>query len=267
MEVAPPNVQQPGRWVGHYTTAAIAFEQIIPAGELRMSPRRELRDPIDSAFVVPGTAFWVNKLPQPEVDWGRAVSLCEDIWGHVRVLSLTQDVLGYDARVVKFGCCWARARLWEHYAENHRGVCLVFDRQALEQAVTSDLGADVRFRGVDYSPGGIAITDANMIIDPRVFKDDERERAALDWIKQYERELFFLKTDEWQSEHELRAVLYDAADGYAFASYGDALQAVVLGSKCPGDRVTRAEALAHEHDFELKKVVWTQARPWLKPAV
>jgi hypothetical protein len=70
-----------------------------------MSPRRSMRDPIENTFLVPGTAFWGDPSPRPEADWGRAVRICEEVWERVRVLSLTRDVLGYDGKAVRFGCC------------------------------------------------------------------------------------------------------------------------------------------------------------------
>ena len=259
-------MQTPGPWVGHYTTAAITLEHIIPSGELRMSPRRSMRDPIENTFLVPGTAYWVDDQPHPEADWGRAVEFCKGVWERVRVLSLTRDVIGYEGNAVRFGCCWARARLWEQYADDHRGACLIFDRDSLERAITADLGARVTFGEVDYSAGGITMTDADMLIDPRIFSDDTREQAALDYIKTYEQELFFLKTDEWQSEHELRAVPHDAGDEYAFARFGDALRAVVIGHEFPDDQVAGANALAREHGVELKQARWEQGLPWLTSA-
>jgi hypothetical protein len=157
-------------------------------------------------------------------------------------------------------------RLWEHYADDHRGVCLIFDRAALERALTKHLSENVGFGEVDYSAGGIAMTEADMLVDPRIFNERTRERAALDYIEQHRRELFFLKTDEWRSEHEFRAVLYDAANDYAFGDYGDALRGLVIGANFPGEHVASTQALADKYGIELKMAHWSQGLPWLIPA-
>jgi hypothetical protein len=39
-----PKLSEPGSWIGHYTSAATAFEYIVPTGKLRMSPYRLMRD-------------------------------------------------------------------------------------------------------------------------------------------------------------------------------------------------------------------------------
>jgi Protein of unknown function (DUF2971) len=258
-----PSIQQPGPWVGHYTTSAVAFEHIIPSGKLRMSPYRAMRDPIENKFLVPMTGWVGDPSPHPEADWAAAAKLAEQVRERVRLLSLTRDVVQYEAEAPRFGCCWARPRTWEQYAEAHRGVCLVFERAALEHALLTDLGEKVAFGEVDYTVGGIALTEADALIDPRIFDADAREQAVLDYIEDHRRELLFLKTDDWRSEHEFRAVLFDVSEDYAFADYGEALRAIVIGESFPDAQVAGAQALADQHGTELRKAHWFQGRPWL----
>jgi len=258
-----PNMLTPGPWVGHYTTAALAFEKIIPTGELRMSPYRRMRDPFENKLIVPGGGYAGKPSPNPEADWLAAVQLVSETRERVRLLSFTQDVLDYEGQALKFGCCWARARTWEQYADAHRGVCLVFERAALRSALSADFGDRVAFGPVGYTPERIEVAP---LMDPRIFDGETREAAVLDYIKQNRETLFFLKTDDWRSEHEFRAVLFEVADEFAVAKYGDALRAVVIGEKFPGWQVTGAETLAAEHGLELKQAHWAQGLPWLTSA-
>jgi hypothetical protein len=74
----------------------------------------------------PNHSLWVQA--SDAVGWRRI---------RVRLLSLTQGDNSRGTEVdVHFRCPWARARMWEQYADNHRGVCLVFDlRRCLRQSV------------------------------------------------------------------------------------------------------------------------------------
>jgi hypothetical protein len=258
-----PGIHEPGPWLGHYTTAAIAFEDIIPTGKLRMSPYHAMRDPIENKFLIPMTGWAGDPSPRPEVDWGKAVTLCQQARERVRLLSLTQDTTEFEGTERRFGCCWARPRTWEQYADAHRGVCLVFEREALEGALSDDLGDKLVLEEVEYTAGGVALTGADSLMDARIFDESTRQQAVLDYLESNRRELFFLKTDDWQSEHEFRAVLFDVADDYVFTDYGDALRAVVVGEKFPDWQVAGARALAEEHGVELRKAHWFQGRPWL----
>jgi hypothetical protein len=260
-----PGIDQPGPWVGHYTTAAIAFQHIIPTGKLRMSPYRAMRDPVENKLLIPGTAGF-GSADELERGWAAAVGLLKDRWERVRIMSLTHDVTSYAGTTLRFGCCWARSRMWEQYADDHRGVCLVFERQQFEQKLDTDLAEHVASSEVEYTPGGIALSEANLLLDPAILRDDKREQAVLDHLEKHQKELFFLKTDDWRSEHEFRAVLSDVSDDYAFASYGDALRAVVIGEEFPEWQVAGAQALAEQHGLELKRARWDQARPWLVTA-
>jgi hypothetical protein len=38
VDASASNIGDPGPWIGHYTSAATAFEHILPTGRLRMSP-------------------------------------------------------------------------------------------------------------------------------------------------------------------------------------------------------------------------------------
>src|SRR6478752_6060555 len=95
-----PSTQQPGPWVGHYTTASIAFEHIIPTGRLQMSPYRLMRDPLENKLIVPGGGYVGKPSPNPEADWAAAVAFWQQTRERVRLLSLTRDVLGYEGQAL-----------------------------------------------------------------------------------------------------------------------------------------------------------------------
>jgi hypothetical protein len=48
----------------------------------------------------------------------------------MRVLSLTRDAEDRGGRFPEFDRCWARPRMGEQYSDDHRGACLLFDRNA-----------------------------------------------------------------------------------------------------------------------------------------
>lgn len=256
----PPKISEPGGWLGHYTTAATAFEYIVPEGMLRMSPYRLMRDPAEQRDLFPGAA--PGQQERPVHAWLEAVQKLKEERDRVRLLSLTCDVVDYESDAKVFGCCWARPRLWEQYADAHRGVCLVFNRASFEQALQEGLGKDrVIFGEVEYTPAGIAESAATFLTEPRLMDAATRDQAVADYLSNHRQDFFFLKADDWATEHEFRAVLTGSDDEYEFAFYSQALVAVVLGEHFPKWQVAGAREICAEADVALRRVRWRNGRP------
>lgn len=215
----------------HYTTASVAFEHVLPERRLRLSPYRYMRDPAENKDLVPGTAFW-GAQPGSEQGWLETVAELKRIRDGCRVLSLTEDA--GDAPD-NFGACWARPRMWEQYADAHRGVCLVFDRPRLVTALHLELESVGSFfrDSVRYTAAGIAESATTTIIDDRIFDPKQRTRAVNEHIYNNYGDFFFLKSDDFASEREYRVVLLASADEFAYVGYRDALVAVIVGERFP----------------------------------
>lgn len=255
-------IREPGRWLAHYTTAAIAFEHIIPTGQLRMSPYRLMRDPAENKDLFPGASI-ANEPAHPVQEWLEAVRMLKEMRDQMRLLSLTSDAMEYEGLAKVFGCCWSRPRLWEHYADAHRGVCLVFNRALLEEALQDSLGKDrVSFGEVEYTPSGIAESAATFITDQRLMDAATRKQAVADYLMSHRQDFLFLKTDDWATEHGFRAVLVESDDEYAFADYSRSLAFVVLGEKFPEWQVTGARELCDKAGLVLSRVKWSNGYPF-----
>lgn len=169
--VSPGSV---GKWLCHYTTADAAFEYILPMGQLRMSPYRLMRDPLEERDLTFSAAYFPDAIPAAEEGYWNLVARIARVRGEMRLLSLTMDADHYDEGDFLYAFGWARARLWEQYASNHAGVCLVFERERLHAALQSSLDQQgTSHRGaVEYSPRGFYdspsrnVVDANLL-DPR----------------------------------------------------------------------------------------------------
>jgi hypothetical protein len=153
-----------GSYFYHYTKWKTASEDIIPTGKLRLSPYARMSDPLEA--MAPMLAAGVSYSPTDEeaaTKLGLAHVETQEELGRLRscakVLSLTVDaawaanVPEFDRR---FGMGWARARMWEQYAEDHTGVCLIFARKPFEQIVLAQLqerSPNARARAVSYTHG------------------------------------------------------------------------------------------------------------------
>jgi DUF2971 family protein len=143
--VTVPTVLDPaGSILYHYTTLATALEHIIPGRTLRLGPFSSMRDPRESHdWSVTGGGYEPaaytdqDKLEDVHrwVEFNRGIN---ELKSHVKVLSLTHDDPG-ERDATEFGRGFAHPRLWEQYADDHRGVCLCFDSEKLIDRLTARL--------------------------------------------------------------------------------------------------------------------------------
>lgn len=135
-----------GKYLFHYTRRDRAFARIVPDGQLRFSPLDRLRDPLENKPWTLGVAQYGGEVNngvglRARLAAGWALNtLANSVRTRARILAFTHDAPGYED-FAAFGRGWARASMWEHYAENHLGVCLVFDKERAVSAIGSSLHA------------------------------------------------------------------------------------------------------------------------------
>ena len=124
----------------HYTSRYAAMAHILPMRLLRLSPFGLMRDPLEAKD------RYIGMKPSPEFDWRRMLEdanldvneRLNDVVKHeFKLLSLTADRSGSEDG--QFGRGYARPRMWDQYAEGHRGVCLMFSEQELTETISRQL--------------------------------------------------------------------------------------------------------------------------------
>jgi hypothetical protein len=259
-----------GNLLAHYTRADTAFDRILPSGMLRMNPYSRMRDPFEykEPMILSAGSIGSDHDTDNRI-WflmQNAVSRSKDPYC---LLSLTQGIgsAAYGREEV-FRCPWARARMWEQYAENHAGVCLVFDRQELVEAITHNLASEGSYRHgpVHYTLAGFG-TAAGASVSLSDFSPDSVQDDVAIHVQRHHRDFFFLKTLDWATEYEYRFV-WRPADEYRgeppihHVSYGDALRWVVVGEKFPNWQLPAARELTERAGAELKAMTWDLNFPY-----
>jgi hypothetical protein len=247
----------------HYTTREAAFGDIVPRKRLRFSAYERMRDPMENKqWTFP--AAWFVKDDEPiesrEQAYFEFHHLAAEIFKLAHLLALTVDA-PYPRPDEEFGRGWSRARMWEQYAEEHRGVCLVFDQDLLTKNVSADLHRQLNVRPyddpVEYTPrgGGGLTLDLGQIPIP-VPSDYVRK-----YIEDNRYDLFFQKTLDWETEHEYRFVTTAQPDEPLYADYGDALVGIIVGEKFPAWERASAIESARQVGLEPQIMHWENNHP------
>lgn len=246
-----------GQLAYHYTSRAAAFEHILPARRLRLGSFAVMRDPLESKeraehLFTPASwsAVAVEKL--------RALE--REALVNTKILSLTVDRPEDPGVSRAHAWGYARPRMWEQYAENHRGVCLVFDRTDLHgwalghlEAINPTASGEIIYSDLplDGYPNARRL-DATTLTD-RGGGDTARGYRA--HLLENAEELFFRKVEDWSSEREFRYVLLDDDDDEVTVPF-ERLRAVILGERFPAWQLPGAAALCETADALLLKMAW-----------
>jgi hypothetical protein len=256
--------------LSHYTRANVAFEFIVPNLTLQMSAYPNMRDPYENRELpFMGSSRRGEEDPPGsnatlELMWKVQDSI-ERVRNRTLLLSFTRDAQeGYRNTDRPFNYGWARPRMWEQYADNHAGVCIVFDRDRTVGGITAELHriGSPSSGDVIYSARGFPDTpSATIHLDQ--FRDDYHQSIGA-FVANNQHDLFFTKTLDWQTEYEFRITVFPnepALGGYQLVSFGGAesIRAVILGEKFPAWQVPGAKAVCDRHKIKLLTMTWLAA--------
>ncbi len=261
-----------GSCLYHYTRLETVIEHILPSGRMIMNPFSKMRDPRESKALNPvGTAAppqsaTLERSRRFAAIYGKSQSVKDQ----VKVLSLTRDgPADGDPETAIFTRGFAHPRLWEQYADKHRGVCLCFDKEALTRALMTELAKHGKpeHGAVMYRDGPIAPTAYTFSLAQI---DSESDDDIIDHLIQAGMtELFFTKTKDWETEAEYRFVVPTRGIEPLPAYVRGALRAVILGELAsehykPSIVTLLEQPGVRELNVRILRVRWGDGAPFLR---
>ena len=253
-----------GQFVYHYTTSNAAFEHILPSGQLRMNSLRRLRDPVENKDWVQGLFTSVSWRPE-DVDRFRAAT--DRVLDDTEIVSFTLDapVVGGSP---EYSRGWARPRMWEQYAEDHAGTCLMFDRKRLDDWLQVGLPerkltvADEVVYSNSPLPGHEEARTLHAV-SLIAAGDKDLEVGLKKHIERHAKELYFRKLEDWSTEREYRYVVFDKHRTETLVLYGNALHAVIVGERFPNWQISGAAEVCSKAGAKLLQIQWGAVPPQL----
>lgn len=259
----------PGLFLYHYTTKEAGLGNILPQRHLRLGPLSWTNDPRERQQWIVSLSGGPDPLPQPG-EFQRIVYETDRlIKTRAKVVCLSRD----DPDGMRkpphenFARGWAHSRMWAQYAGGHTGLCLVFERARLGDAM-DPLRAFGRVWGepVLYANVPPSEVDAATLYDINIRRDG-LEDAVKAHIAQHYRALFFVKNLDWANEWEYRWVTDSGAPAPMFVDISSALVAVIVGADFPeqeGDLLS-SMTCAFPHEVQLGRCSWRNGAPFVFP--
>ncbi len=263
------------RYVYHYTKARTALDYIIRYNTLRLSVFSKTNDPRESTT----WRFNMGSLSRA------GHPLLEKYGAADRVSKLMSGPLQKAARVACF-CSdapeltgeptadiylrgLAKPRMWAQYGQDHRGVCLVFDRNKLLKAMSAGFRALPNSIFLVWSP--VAYSN-HRLVPPlhehefSVTAEDLAEHGLEQYpwahLRRYWRRLFFEKAIDWSGETEWRIVGFTKSKGPLDLPIGDSLAAVIHGARISVKTSKAIISLTDRPEVEHMGLTWMNGAPW-----
>ncbi|OKO69943.1 DUF2971 domain-containing protein [Bradyrhizobium sp. NAS96.2] len=258
-------------YVYRYRTADRALME-IEKRTLRLSPFPELNDPKEFARWHFG---FMSAADFGEINWPdleeQATAYAKNF---AKVLCTTlDDSTALDRGDVNsvWGRGFSRPRMWQQYAENYCGACMVFDRAALDAAIRATVpkGSKLFVDRVRYA-NTPRIGRNHPLLNPFVLNYDRIKslgmaRAMTEHAEIHWQALFFDKALDWQTEQEYRWLVWDTEHKEIIFDFSDAMKAVVIGETFP--RLNDLHDLCEPLKVPVWEMRWKNGSPEPSPII
>ncbi|HRH10398.1 MAG TPA: DUF2971 domain-containing protein [Bacteroidia bacterium] len=204
----------------HYCKLQTAIELILPPRQLLLSPLTKTNDPRENKSFVFAAAFG------PGTDF-------KDLNENNAEIS---DLLRKDCKVICF-CQGHRhyfgyeySKLWAHYGDNHKGICLLLDKEQLINQNTKTASPEYlkKINYTEFDP--TKPYEGHKMVDYVSMKVVGKEKYLKEHFRKLHLDyLYFTKDKEWESERESRLMYFSEKIENEYCSIKDSLKHIYLG--------------------------------------
>jgi hypothetical protein len=255
----------------HYTRTSTALERILADGKLRLSLLKDTNDPREYKFKLLNMMGWslsdatqdLHRAAHPVFDRivrmeCRVACFCTNA---AAIIALDDGNTATDPYSAKVG--WNKPRMWSQYGENHRGICLVFSRSAIEELKTANQpgvwfeSGDVRYMKTNGIPASAVTLDGN-----RLAKDGV-EACCAHHIRTHYQALFLTKHVDYRDESEYRFIVADPSGAREHVDISTSLRAVIAGDRTPEVYFPLLEQLSYRYKATCRRAYWDRGKAHL----
>lgn len=258
--------------VCHYTKKNTALEKILREKKIKFGLLGLTNDPKESKMrqvnlISIGRMYYDRDL-EPKVK-EESYRIISSEW---KVLCMTQSS---EARKFKnpnkneimsrFRHGYNRPRMWAQYAENHSGVCLIFDGKKLHTNISSSLDETSQlFKGaVNYENFSAFVSRPMESFDLLIKSRDPikfTETIRAHYLLHYEH-YFLSKYPDWQGESEFRWLIHNTSFDPIYVDIEDALKGVIVGSDFLTEDEATIVSICKELRVDVGKMEWVNGLP------
>ncbi len=255
----------------HYTSIESACK-ILKSNKLRLSNLTTMNDPLE--FCEPDNFSFIGKCEniskvidelrlslQERENFVRLFCFCKDEFCNQEEWQ-NQKAQHKASNLLHKG--WARNRMWAQYADNHKGVCLVFNKaefktKFMEMKVQVPQRKILEDREITYTN---YLHEFKATMTDEINAKNHGDNFSHYFLDDKRLKYLFFKCEDYRDENEYRFVLIDnqlkSATEELFVDIGTSLKAIILGQ-----RFSNLIRLVPPIDVEQYRIQWNCGFPEL----
>lgn len=253
----------------HYTKRDTALEKILFGKQIRLGQLGSTNDPKESKWsslgIIPlDDEDAMKSLGNRDKIIDEAQRIYREEW---KVLCMTKHlpkskykrvIKNYVVSKFRYGYC--RPKMWAQYAENHAGVCIIFDGDKLHQRIQITLKDRFKiFQGsVTYKNYGAAF-DKN--IDKTYITKYGVTNGIRNFFFENFHDYFLTKYPDWESESEYRWLIHNPDNSPEFVNIEGTIKSIMVGSDFPKVYEPSLRELCIELKVPAGRILWTNGIP------
>jgi hypothetical protein len=237
----------------HFTSAKTFIKHILRSGQLRFSLQLLANDPVEANR----RHFYFDKTENDlvkDVETILTINHLNDLFHETIFSKVAQICFSRNSFVGQYirSVALVDNKHWAHYGDNHRGICLIFDREKF-QASFRALGGQIRKWSGEvqyynhYKMIGVKNKNEAYYIPVSELKKiatTDPSSFMLNKIDANAFEYFFSKDDSWASENEYRVVILPHQDEEIFIDLLPSLEHIVTGAMMNADDYDQVDEFA-----------------------
>lgn len=265
------HIQSVDQYIYHYTSLQKGLEHILKDMKLRLSPLSEVNDPREYQILHPYFPDTDSNKEEENQEYLNKIHEIRDYFDKFRnnhkVLCFSRDseqlfhVPQHYKRIYRG---FNKPTLWSHYADNHTGLCLIFDKDKLIESLNNNLGSEKEYK--IYKHNLINYETLENHIEKLGIKYEDIIKQGLeevldDFISHNLANFLFTKTLDWQVENEFRIMVYTNSDErYLYLPVNDSLCGIVMGARLSS---VYCESIK-QFNIPCAQLEWKNGLPFLK---
>jgi hypothetical protein len=261
------NLKNSDRYVYHYTKPEKALEYILKGRTLLLNSFLATNDPKESKTwqLTPWTTN--SSPPDSFVDEALPKEISDALKRTVHLACFCTDAPGLSGNhlddILLRGL--ARPRMWAQYAQDHKGFCLVFDREKLLSHMRNQFSKNLLlFGSISYRNRSFVKS-----LEPNAFRleFDKLQEIGMDayvraHMLTYFKELYFEKLEDWRDENEWRVLVLDHDGTPPLVDISGSLVGVIHGANTNQDDSEYARSLTSGLEITHTRLCWINHAPW-----
>ena len=265
------SIKSVDKYLYHYTKCETAIDFILKDNTLRLNNYNKTNDPKE-------VKDWQFDIGSNEgADLGKYNSnelstwLSKELKEKTRLLCFSQDTAPLSGNHLSdiFNRGFCKPRMWAQYGDNHRGLCLVFDRVKLTHQINEQLArnhlvldSQVKYRNRNVIPNLFASDDQQYCINIDHLQKVGKVKYVADHLAMHFERLFFEKMNDWSGENEWRCIVFSDSEADLYVNYGNSLVGVMFGDNTEEDDIISVMNMTNRTGVSHMGLKWKNCSPW-----